>query len=89
MFQPALTVSDPQQSPDYVRLSLAAAMTLGLGGGSFFRGARLGCINLFLTYSGGCRANGSLGSPGSPMPWLRCLSAVPPLRPGWSWFVSP
>jgi biotin synthase len=40
-----------------VRLSLAAAMTLGLAPGSFYRGAKLGCINLLMTYSGGCRAN--------------------------------
>ncbi len=44
-------------SPGQVRLSLAAAMTLGLKPGSFHRGARLGCINLLLTYDGGCRAN--------------------------------
>lgn len=47
----------PETSPDYLRLSLAAAMTLGLKPGAFFRGARLGCINLLLTYPGGCRAN--------------------------------
>ncbi len=46
-----------QESPVYVRLSLAAAMTLGFTQGCFFRNARLGCINLLLTYSGGCRAN--------------------------------
>ncbi len=43
-------------SPDYVRLSLAAAMTLGLRSGLFYRGARLHCLNLLLTYEGGCRA---------------------------------
>lgn len=57
MAQPAQTLAPPEQSPEFVRLSLAAAMTLGLAGGSFFRGARLGCINLLLTYPGGCRAN--------------------------------
>jgi biotin synthase len=57
MSQPAL---DPPaaQSPERVRLSLAAAMTLGLAPGRrFFRGARLGCINLLLTYAAGCKAN--------------------------------
>ncbi|MBU4566787.1 MAG: radical SAM protein [Desulfarculus sp.] len=44
-------------SPEYVRLSLAAAMTLGFAQGRFFRNARLGCINLLLTYPGGCKAN--------------------------------
>lgn len=46
-----------KESPDYVRLSLAAAMTLGFTRGWFFRNARLKCINLLLTYSDGCRAN--------------------------------
>lgn len=44
-------------SPDHVRLSLAAAMTLDLVPGLFYRNARLGCINLLLTYPDGCRAN--------------------------------
>ncbi len=44
-------------SPERVRLSLAAAMTLGLAQGRFFRNARLGCINLLLTYASGCKAN--------------------------------
>lgn len=44
-------------SPDAVRTSTAAAMTLGLCKGRFYRGARLGCINLLLTYPGGCAAN--------------------------------
>jgi len=52
---PPLTASS--ESPEYVRLSLAAAMTLGFTPGWFHRNAKLGCINLLLTYSGGCRAN--------------------------------
>ena len=42
-------------SPDAARLSLAAAMTLGLKPGRFFRDARLRCINLLQTYPEGCR----------------------------------
>lgn len=45
------------ESPEYVRLSLAAAMTLGFARGWFYRNARLGCINLLLTYADGCKAN--------------------------------
>lgn len=45
------------ESPEYVRLSLAAAMTLGFVPGWFYRNARLGCINLLLTYDQGCRAS--------------------------------
>lgn len=48
---------DIRESPEFVRLSLAAAMTLGFTDGWFFRGAQLRCINLLLTYSDGCRAN--------------------------------
>jgi len=48
---------DPQSSPDYLQISLAAAMTLGLKEGLFFRNARLYCLNLLLTYPEGCRAN--------------------------------
>lgn len=44
------------ESPEYLRTSLAAAMTLGFTQGLFYRDARLYCINLLLTYAGGCRA---------------------------------
>jgi biotin synthase len=47
----------PQESPDYLRMSLAAAMTLGLKPGLFHRGAKLHCINLLETYSSGCAAS--------------------------------
>ncbi len=45
------------ESPEYARLSLAAAITLGFAPGRFYREARLRCINLLLTYDSGCRAN--------------------------------
>jgi biotin synthase len=45
------------ESPDYLRISLAAAMTLGLRSGSFYRNAKLRCINLLMTYEQGCSAN--------------------------------
>jgi len=46
-----------QSSPEFVRLSQAAAMTLDLLGGSFYRNAKLYCINLLITYPEGCAAN--------------------------------
>ncbi len=46
-----------RESPDYVRMSLAAAMTAGFVKGWFYRNARLRCINLLLTYHDGCKAN--------------------------------
>ncbi len=44
------------ESPEYVRTSLAAAMTMGKVPGKFFRDAQLYCINLLLTYDEGCHA---------------------------------
>jgi lipoyl synthase len=44
-------------SPRHLQLSLAAAMTLNLKEGLFFRNARLYCLNLLLTYPRGCLAN--------------------------------
>ncbi|MDQ7823718.1 MAG: radical SAM protein [Candidatus Eremiobacteraeota bacterium] len=42
------------KSPDYVRISLAAAMMLDLKGGLFHRNALSPCINVLLTYDSGC-----------------------------------
>ena len=47
---------DRKESPEYLRMSLAAAMTLGFKPGLFYRGARLHCINLLLNYTAGCAA---------------------------------
>lgn len=44
-------------SPETVRLSIAAAMTLGFKKGKFYRNAKLGCINLLMEYDEGCVAN--------------------------------
>ncbi len=45
------------ESPDYLRTSLAAAMTLRLRPGIFYRKAKLRCINLLLHYRQGCFAS--------------------------------
>jgi len=45
------------ESPHFVQTSTAAAMTLNLFPGRFYRGAKLRALNLLLTYSDGCRAN--------------------------------
>ncbi|OGN91765.1 MAG: hypothetical protein A2Z75_06210 [Chloroflexi bacterium RBG_13_50_10] len=47
-------VAKKMESPEYVRVSSAAAMTLGVMPGRFFRGAKLYCLNLLLTYDNGC-----------------------------------
>jgi biotin synthase len=45
------------RSPDYVQMSTAAAITLGLMSGKMHRCACTRCLNLLLTYPEGCRAN--------------------------------
>ncbi|MDR3363183.1 MAG: radical SAM protein [Desulfovibrio sp.] len=45
-----------EESPEYLRMSLAAAMTLDFAPGTFYRGACLRCVNLLLTYTSGCAA---------------------------------
>ncbi|MCK4584183.1 radical SAM protein [candidate division WOR-3 bacterium] len=44
------------ESPEYIKTSMAAAMTLGLKPGRFYRNAKLYCINLLETYNDGCLA---------------------------------
>jgi biotin synthase len=55
--QKKLNFTEQPSSPEHLQMSLAAAMTLGLKEGLFFRNARLYCLNLLLTYPEGCRAN--------------------------------
>ncbi len=45
------------RSPDYVQMSTAAAITLGIMPGSLYNCACTRCLNLLLTYPEGCRAN--------------------------------
>ena len=45
------------RSPDYVQMSTAAAITLGLMPGKMHRCSCTRCLNLLLTYPEGCRAN--------------------------------
>jgi biotin synthase len=45
------------RSPDYVQMSTAAAITLGLVNGQMYRCSCTRCLNLLLTYPEGCRAN--------------------------------
>ncbi|MHA1227779.1 MAG: radical SAM protein [Candidatus Hodarchaeales archaeon] len=46
-----------KESPEYVRISTAAAIALGLKKGRFYRNATTYCINLLETYKDGCKAN--------------------------------
>ena len=51
------TLTTQKESPEYLQISMAAAMTLGLVPGTFYRNAKLSCINTLLTYPSGCHAN--------------------------------
>ncbi len=52
---PLLTRSAPRQiSPDFVRISYASAITLGMKSGRFSRDFEFGGINLLLNYDEGC-----------------------------------
>jgi len=46
-----------RESPLFVRTSLAGAISLGLEPGRFMPKIRCTCLNLLLTYAGGCRAS--------------------------------
>ncbi|MDH5644348.1 MAG: radical SAM protein [Gemmatimonadota bacterium] len=46
-----------QISPEYVRISMAAALVLGLKTGRFFRDGATRCVNLLQNYPEGCWAN--------------------------------
>lgn len=45
------------RSPEYVQMSTAAAITLGIVSGRMYRCACTRCLNLLLSYPEGCRAN--------------------------------
>ncbi len=54
---PAEIEEDFRSSPDHVRVSVAAAVTLGLKPGRMFRNATCDCVNLLENYPAGCYAN--------------------------------
>jgi biotin synthase len=57
-YRPDPHVRTPEmRSPDYVQMSTAAAITLGLVPGKMHRTACTHCLNLLVTYPEGCRAN--------------------------------
>jgi biotin synthase len=57
-YRPDYHVKTPHmRSPEYVQMSTAAAITLGLVPGRMHRTACTHCLNLLVTYPEGCRAN--------------------------------
>jgi biotin synthase len=58
VYRPDYNILTPHmRSPDYVQMSTAAAITLGVTDGRMYRCACTRCLNLLLTYPEGCRAN--------------------------------
>jgi biotin synthase-related radical SAM superfamily protein len=58
IYRPDYHVRTPEmRSPEYVQMSTAAAITLGLVPGRMHRTACTHCLNLLVTYPEGCRAN--------------------------------
>jgi biotin synthase len=58
VYRPDYNILTPHmRSPEYVQMSTAAAITLGVTTGRMYRCACTRCLNLLLTYPEGCRAN--------------------------------
>ena len=58
VYRPNNNVLAPHmRSPEYVQMSTAAAITLGIMNGKMYRCDCTRCLNLLLTYPEGCRAN--------------------------------
>jgi biotin synthase len=58
VYLPNNNVLTPEmRSPEYVQMSTAAAITLGIMAGRMYRCECTRCLNLLLTYPEGCRAN--------------------------------
>lgn len=58
VYRPDYNMLTPHmRSPDYVQMSTAAAITLGVTTGRMYRCSCTRCLNLLLTYPEGCRAN--------------------------------
>ena len=58
VYRPNYNILTPHmRSPEYVQMSTAAALTLGITSGKMYRCECTRCLNLLLTYPEGCRAN--------------------------------
>jgi len=58
MYRPDYGILTPNmRSPEYVQMSTAAAITLGVTTGRMYRTSCTRCLNLLLTYPEGCRAS--------------------------------
>lgn len=73
-------------SPQYVRISYAAAISIGLKPGVFYRNARCHCVNLLLNYPEGCYANCTYCGLARERPGLAQDNTF--IRVGWPVFLT-
>ena len=73
-------------SPEHVRISVAAAMTIGLRPGGFYRNATCDCVNLLLNYPEGCFANCTYCGLARERPGLAQANTF--IRVGWPVFPT-
>ncbi len=73
-------------SPEYVRISIAAAMAIGLKGGQTYREVHCDCVNLLLNYPEGCFANCSYCGLARERPGLAQDNTF--IRVGWPVFAT-
>ncbi len=57
LYTPEAATGSPPKYPEFVKTSLASALSLRFLSGRFYRDARNFCINLLLSYPDDCRAN--------------------------------
>ena len=73
-------------SPDYVRISFAAAIAVGLKSGRMYRNATCDCVNLLLNYPEGCFANCTYCGLARERPGLAQENSF--IRVGWPVFLT-
>jgi biotin synthase len=73
-------------SPEYVRISFAAAITIGLKTGQMYRNATCDCVNLLLNYPEGCYANCTYCGLARERPGLAQDNTF--IRVGWPVFLT-
>jgi biotin synthase len=83
---PAEIAEDFKTSPEHVRVSTAAAMTLGLKPGPMFRNATCDCVNLLENYPAGCYANCTYCGLARERPGLAQDNTF--IRVGWPLFAT-
>ncbi|MFQ5827814.1 MAG: radical SAM protein [Candidatus Methylomirabilia bacterium] len=79
-------VEETRVSPECVRVSSAAAITLGLKAGQMYRNATCDCVNLLLNYPEGCYANCTYCGLARERPGLALENSF--IRVGWPVYLT-